>query len=88
MSEGNSPYAPSKSYFYITHISKFVTFTFLLIFGHLQLVVLNWVVRLLQNIFYNYFCLLTEKMDSETFKECGKVVVDYIADYMDNIRDR
>lgn len=27
-------------------------------------------------------------MDSETFREFGKAAVDYIADYMDNIRDR
>ncbi|XP_060863362.1 aromatic-L-amino-acid decarboxylase-like [Metopolophium dirhodum] len=27
-------------------------------------------------------------MDSESFRVCGKTVVDYIADYMDNIRDR
>lgn len=27
-------------------------------------------------------------MDSESFRECGKTVVDYIANYVDNIRDR
>ncbi|VVC42124.1 Pyridoxal phosphate-dependent decarboxylase,Aromatic-L-amino-acid [Cinara cedri] len=27
-------------------------------------------------------------MDSESFRECGKTVVDYIASYVDNIRDR
>lgn len=28
------------------------------------------------------------EMDSESFRECGKTVVDYIANYVDNIRDR
>lgn len=72
------------------HKSIFVIFTFLSIFGRLQLVVLNLADRLLQDIFYNCYYLLTKKklMDSEAFKECGKMVVDYIADYMDNIRDR
>jgi len=43
-----------------------------------------------QDIFFAVFTAvpIPTTMDSEAFRECGRTVVDYLAGYIDNIRDR